>query len=122
MDGCHLLPCGLLRIHGDSRSWCALSCHWTGGICCAVCQIKLGLSTAAVSVGAAVLWVQFVYRQPVCISVFSRRSGNSGGPHTDEVVSVHDMKAYGRVEVQLHAFLNSTLGGGEWSSSRAGPI
>jgi hypothetical protein len=28
------------------------------------------------------------------------------------------MKTYGRVEVNLHAFLNSTLDGGEWSASQ----
>jgi hypothetical protein len=30
------------------------------------------------------------------------------------------MKAYGGVEVLLHAFLNSELDGGEWSASRPG--
>jgi hypothetical protein len=28
------------------------------------------------------------------------------------------MKAYGGVDVQIHIFLTSTLGGGEWSASR----
>jgi hypothetical protein len=30
------------------------------------------------------------------------------------------MKAYGRVNVQIHIFLTSALGGGEWSASRPG--
>jgi hypothetical protein len=30
------------------------------------------------------------------------------------------MKAYRRVEVQLHAFLTLTLDGGEWSASHPG--
>jgi hypothetical protein len=32
----------------------------------------------------------------------------------------HILKTYGRVEVQLHAFLTSALDGGEWSRSRPG--
>jgi len=31
------------------------------------------------------------------------------------------MKMYGRVAVQLHAFLTSTLDGGEWSASHVRP-
>jgi hypothetical protein len=30
------------------------------------------------------------------------------------------MKAYGRVDVQIHIFLTSVLAGGEWSASRPG--
>jgi len=30
------------------------------------------------------------------------------------------MKTYGGVELQLHAFLNFALDGGEWSASRPG--
>jgi hypothetical protein len=30
------------------------------------------------------------------------------------------MKAYGRVDVEIHIFLTSTLAGGEWSASRPG--
>jgi hypothetical protein len=30
------------------------------------------------------------------------------------------MKAYGGVDVYIHIFLTSTLGGGEWSPSRPG--
>ena len=36
------------------------------------------------------------------------------------VVTVHAMKAYGAVAVQSHQFLNSTLDGGEWSTSPPG--
>jgi hypothetical protein len=32
------------------------------------------------------------------------------------------MKAYGRVDVQIHIFLTSALAGGEWSASRPGRI
>jgi len=32
------------------------------------------------------------------------------------------MKAYWGVEVYLHAFVTSTLDGGEWSASRAGRL
>jgi hypothetical protein len=36
-------------------------------------------------------------------------------------LSKHDgVETYGGVEVQLHAFLTSVLGGGEWSASRPG--
>jgi hypothetical protein len=37
-----------------------------------------------------------------------------------KVLPVYAMKGYGRVEVQVHAFLTSTLDGGEWSASRPG--
>jgi hypothetical protein len=30
------------------------------------------------------------------------------------------MKAYGRVDVQIHIFLTSAIAGGEWSASRPG--
>jgi hypothetical protein len=33
---------------------------------------------------------------------------------------LHAMKAYGGVEVQLHAFLTSVIHGREWSSARPG--
>jgi len=36
--------------------------------------------------------------------------------HTDH----HAMKTYGGVDVQLHTFLTSPLGGREWSASRPG--
>jgi len=32
----------------------------------------------------------------------------------------HAIKAYWGVEVEIHAFLTSTLDGGEWSASRPG--
>jgi hypothetical protein len=34
-----------------------------------------------------------------------------------KVVPMHDLKAQGGVEVQLHLFLPSALNGGEWSAS-----
>jgi hypothetical protein len=40
----------------------------------------------------------------------------------DEVAPVHAMKAYRRVEVWFHTFLNSELDGGEQSASRIGRV
>jgi len=37
-----------------------------------------------------------------------------------KVVPVHVMKAYGRVEAQLHSLLTSALDEGKWLSSRPG--
>jgi len=40
---------------------------------------------------------------------------------TGKVVLVQDtVKTYGRMEVYLHAFLTSALGGGDWSAVRPG--
>jgi len=35
-----------------------------------------------------------------------------------QVLSLHNMKTYGRVEVKLQTFLASALNGNEWSASR----
>lgn len=35
-----------------------------------------------------------------------------------KVVTRHNMKAYGRVKLQLHSLLTSVLDGGKWSTSR----
>jgi hypothetical protein len=36
------------------------------------------------------------------------------------LIKYHAMKTYGRMEVQLHASLTSTLDGGKWSASQPG--
>jgi hypothetical protein len=40
----------------------------------------------------------------------------------DKAVPVHVIKAHLEVEVQFHSFLTSTIDGGEWSTSRSGPV
>jgi hypothetical protein len=39
-----------------------------------------------------------------------------------KVVKQYTMKAYGGVDVQIHIFLTTALGGGELSASRPGPF
>jgi hypothetical protein len=36
------------------------------------------------------------------------------------LIKHYTMKAYGRVDVEIHIFLTSALAGGEWSASRPG--
>jgi hypothetical protein len=40
----------------------------------------------------------------------------------DKLIKHRAMKTYGRVEVQLHAFLISSLNRGEWRASRPGRL
>jgi hypothetical protein len=47
-------------------------------------------------------------------------SMTGGTTRYDSTCNVHAMKAYWGVEVQLHSFLTSALGGGVWLTSRPG--
>jgi hypothetical protein len=48
------------------------------------------------------------------------RPGGSSRSRKFVFVRVHNMRAYGMVDMQLNAFLNSKIHGGQWSALRRG--
>jgi hypothetical protein len=60
-------------------------------------------------------YLRKTYEQDFCTTHFKVTEKNSQIGHKNEF-SVHDIKAYGTVDISLHPLLNSALGKGECSA------